>query len=570
MLVQSGLVEGARVRIPKQRHIKLQLSTRGSATPDADWPAASVPASGGTDSAAAVPVSQAIWPRSHPRAPEGAAITSQAPSCSCVDASNVVCHGEKSFLIEEAVRAVCPLKQGIRSIRQALLCTDLRVRQEVDARAVRKVPRSTDEALDDTEACKGELIRKRDIPPPPNSMSQKQKAAYYVSHTQKQKLGVHLLPAVMAAHAVLPLLWATGEGDMFYDHHNMWIKRGSHDPFTNSTKAFLPEVGPKASAKPWGRCAVMGNSGILNHNNQGAEISAHDTIIRINQAPFLPKYSDAVGNRTDVRLLNHKLTEMYSGDYSDLVYRDPNATYVATRAETKHFETLGEKMQQSHPHNKLLFSTRGVIRHGVALMTSFRAGFEEATGLVFQGGNSPSSGLVAIQMARQMCTSVNVYGFALGNCAGKCPRYHYWNIADAPERSSGGSYKGHQYDVEGWLLKALHVMGVVCISPPPKKMPACGSRLGGLLAEDGTLYDTGMLQRLEELFYSPNFLDIILMSIVRDRARQAGAGPARTWQRSSGVSSSSRRPRSGMQPGSRWPGSGRLTGLRRRSLRTML
>lgn len=59
------------------------------------------------------------------------------------------------------------------------------------------------------------------------SMSQKQKAAYYVSHTQKQKLGVHLLPAVMAAHAVLPLLWATGEGDMFYDHHNMWIKRSA-------------------------------------------------------------------------------------------------------------------------------------------------------------------------------------------------------------------------------------------------------------------------------------------------------------------------------------------------------
>lgn len=55
----------------------------------------------------------------------------------------------------------------------------------------------------------------------------------------------------------------------------------------------------------------------------------------LRQAPFLPKYSDAVGNRTDVRLLNHKLTEMYSGDYSDLVYRDPNATYVATRAETK-------------------------------------------------------------------------------------------------------------------------------------------------------------------------------------------------------------------------------------------
>mmetsp|Transcript_32057 Transcript_32057/g.80282 ORF Transcript_32057/g.80282 Transcript_32057/m.80282 type:complete len:564 (+) Transcript_32057:313-2004(+) len=561
-----SLVEGARVRIPKQRHIKLQLSTRGSATPDADWPAASVPASGGTDSAAAVPVSQAIWPRSHPRAPEGAAITSQAPSCSCVDASNVVCHGEKSFLIEEAVRAVCPLKQGIRSIRQALLCTDLRVRQEVDARAVRKVPRSTDEALDDTEACKGELIRKRDIPPPPNSMSQKQKAAYYVSHTQKQKLGVHLLPAVMAAHAVLPLLWAPGEDDIFYDHQNMWTKRGWEsynrhpDPFTNSTMAFLPEVAPKASSKAWGRCAVIGNSGILNSDNKGDEISAHDTIVRINQAPFLPKYYDAIGNRTDVRLLNHKLTEMYSGHYRDLIYRDPNATYIATRADTEHFEKLGKRMQQWHPHNQLLFSTSDVVRHGHAMLASFRAGFEEATGLVFRGGNSPSSGLVAIQIARQMCTSVDIYGFALGNCLGGCPRYHYWRGADGPERGSSSSYKGHQYDVEGWLLKALHIMGTVCVSPRPRKMPPCGSRLGGLLAEDGSLTDPGMLNRLEELFFTPEFLKILY-----DSPQSASASPARRGQ-----GSSSRRPGSSVQHGSRRPGSGRMTGARRRGGRNML
>jgi len=498
-------------------------------------------------------------PRKH-RAPKKPTIIGPAQNCSCVDASNVVCQGEKTFLIEDAVHAVCPMKQSIRSIRQALHCTDLKVREAVNASRGPVVPRSRDEALDDMGACAGELPR----PVPPSS--NRPRFNSFVSQLQKQKASVHLLPAVVAAHAVLPLLWAPGEDDIFYDHQNMWTKRGWEsynrhpDPFTNSTMAFLPEVAPKASSKAWGRCAVIGNSGILNSDNKGDEISAHDTIVRINQAPFLPKYYDAIGNRTDVRLLNHKLTEMYSGHYRDLIYRDPNATYIATRADTEHFEKLGKRMQQWHPHNQLLFSTSDVVRHGHAMLASFRAGFEEATGLVFRGGNSPSSGLVAIQIARQMCTSVDIYGFALGNCLGGCPRYHYWRGADGPERGSSSSYKGHQYDVEGWLLKALHIMGTVCVSPRPRKMPPCGSRLGGLLAEDGSLTDPGMLNRLEELFFTPEFLKILY-----DSPQSASASPARRGQ-----GSSSRRPGSSVQHGSRRPGSGRMTGARRRGGRNML
>jgi hypothetical protein len=116
-----------------------------------------------------------------------------------------------------------------------------------------------------------------------------------------------------------------------------WEKHNRHsDPFTSETAPFLPEVAPKADSKSWGSCAVVGNSGILNTHLQGAEISAHDTIIRINQAPFLPHYYEAVGNRTDVRLLNRMLTEMYAGHYRDLIGRDPNATYIATRADTQY------------------------------------------------------------------------------------------------------------------------------------------------------------------------------------------------------------------------------------------
>jgi hypothetical protein len=119
-------------------------------------------------------------------------------------------------------------------------------------------------------------------------------------------------------------------------------------------------------------------------------------------------------------------------------------------------------MQKWHPDMKLLFSTGDVVSHGSGLLHSFRAGFQEATGLFYRGGNSPSSGLVAIQIASQMCSSVDIYGFALGNCLGGCPRYHYWRGTDGPERGSASSYKGHQYDVEGWLLKVDVLQCFLC------------------------------------------------------------------------------------------------------------
>lgn len=53
------------------------------------------------------------------------------------------------------------------------------------------------------------------------------------------------------------------------------------------------------------------------------------------QAPFLPHYYDVIGNRTDVRLLNRKLTEMYATSYQHLLDNDSNTTVIVTRAETR-------------------------------------------------------------------------------------------------------------------------------------------------------------------------------------------------------------------------------------------
>ena len=50
-------------------------------------------------------------------------------------------------------------------------------------------------------------------------------------------------------------------------------------------------------------CAIVGSSGALLHDRRGAEIDAHDLVIRFNNAP-VAGYEAVVGSRTDLRLLN--------------------------------------------------------------------------------------------------------------------------------------------------------------------------------------------------------------------------------------------------------------------------
>lgn len=65
--------------------------------------------------------------------------------------------------------------------------------------------------------------------------------------------------------------------------------------------------------KRWRRCAVVGNSGHLLGTAYGAEIDAHDVVMRINQAPTAT-YEKFVGKRTTHRLLNRLWTLAYA-DY---------------------------------------------------------------------------------------------------------------------------------------------------------------------------------------------------------------------------------------------------------------
>jgi hypothetical protein len=65
-------------------------------------------------------------------------------------------------------------------------------------------------------------------------------------------------------------------------------------------------------------------------------------------------------------------------------------------------------------------------------------------------------------------------------------------------------------------------MGFVCVNPTPAKVPPCGARLGGLINQDGSLTDPGVLRKLNELFYSADFLKLLY-----DKPEAASAGMRR-------------------------------------------
>jgi hypothetical protein len=67
---------------------------------------------------------------------------------------------------------------------------------------------------------------------------------------------------------------------------------------------------PKEDVKwKFGTCAVVSNSGEILRDKLGAEIDAHDAVIRINYPP-IETYEEHVGSKTTIELVNHHHARM--------------------------------------------------------------------------------------------------------------------------------------------------------------------------------------------------------------------------------------------------------------------
>eukprot|EP00854_Cymbomonas_tetramitiformis_P000651 gene651-1083_t len=166
-------------------------------------------------------------------------------------------------------------------------------------------------------------------------------------------------------------------------------------------------------------CAVVGNSGILKMTQYGAEIDAHDVVVRLNQAPTRG-YEKHVGQKTNIRLLNALWSREYSVKQKWINWElpvEPNVTFIASRGETvvQNFKNLYSRMKMSKPDAAVLMISSRVVSKTKLLLGTFRGCMTSGGRSRYNGGGVPSSGLVAAFAFKELCRTVSVYGIGTGS-----------------------------------------------------------------------------------------------------------------------------------------------------------
>ena len=274
---------------------------------------------------------------------------------------------------------------------------------------------------------------------------------------------------------------------LFYTRQN--AKRRRRDAFGEEDLTLLPEGTPEMRL---GKCALVGSSGIVNGQKQGADIDAHDTVMRINNAPVTAQYAPDVGAKTTVRVLNKKWSQVYGHSRPDLLKMDSGkeVRVIGTRVDVHDFSALArgaaEVSKGSESRYSALYMNPKAVRQGWDLLSALRTALGEATGREYEGRNAITTGALGLFLLLQGCDSIDAYGFSLEPCVPCSHPFHYFKKFIDSDKSTGQAHPSHSFRLEGALMQALHVAGKVCLHPSLDGVP-CGNpeALKALAAEGG-------------------------------------------------------------------------------------
>ena len=202
------------------------------------------------------------------------------------------------------------------------------------------------------------------------------------------------------------------------------------------------------------RCAVVGSSGNLKGSAYGAQIDAHDLILRMNLAP-LQGFEEDVGARTTHHfifdlLLDSIVQKEFSGDRmrvvgADEFYLKEGEFLVLTAGPLKAYTNRENiRLLEEHVPSFRLEYARHV--HPLFRWYAKRNWGDPA--------KAPSTGFQAVLLASHLCDEVNVYGFG-ANEEG------YWDYYyDKPPRKIDDI---HAAEVERAFLDDLEKAGIIAV-----------------------------------------------------------------------------------------------------------
>ncbi|CAH1251813.1 ST8SIA2 [Branchiostoma lanceolatum] len=213
-------------------------------------------------------------------------------------------------------------------------------------------------------------------------------------------------------------------------------------------------------------CAVVGNSGILLNSSCGAEIDAHDFVIRSNLPPVL-KFSKDVGTRTNLTLINGiRLIQVHE----QLESPDP-------AVREKMLKLLSESpgmifsyvlyMFGSQAFDRLQFIDEVLKQYNISVIIAFPhesllRNFRASLFAWLSGGKwwkAPSTGMNNFALASTFCDRMSLYGYyPMKTYNNRTVPYHYYDRRKPSKR--------HEFTEEFETLQKLqekrllrHVVG---------------------------------------------------------------------------------------------------------------
>ena len=267
-------------------------------------------------------------------------------------------------------------------------------------------------------------------------------------------------------------------------HTQKWVSKVTH-LMVNQQR---PEKGFELDSLPetdlqvrYGTCAVVGNSGMLRQVRWGGGIDAHDAVFRFNDGPT-KTFEEFTGGRTTYRLINNKWTRRMAEKGDPRGASQENVVLFGVRSRSRLEEIVASTAEDTRVYvmgeEFARFSRRAYQTSQKALSDMH---YVEAV-----GKNQAPSGIEGIFMALELCGTVRIYGFGVGElpeeAALKVP-YHYH---DAIQPDEGA----HSFSFQTEFLKVMEYAGHVTLCGPNLNVGACSR--GGRGAEAA---GAGLLER---------------------------------------------------------------------------
>ncbi|XP_042316234.1 type 2 lactosamine alpha-2,3-sialyltransferase isoform X2 [Sceloporus undulatus] len=210
------------------------------------------------------------------------------------------------------------------------------------------------------------------------------------------------------------------------------------------------------SSPPCKKCVVVGNGGVLRNKSLGETIDSYDVVIRMNNGPVVG-YEQDVGRKTTYRLFYPESV------FSDPLHYDPNTTAVLIVFKPYDLKWLWDLLSGHHlikisafwkkpalqliykPHQIRILDpaiTRKTAHDLLHLPTKFAK---------HERPKHPTTGLIAIAFAFQICSEVHLAGFKY-NLHDRNSSLHYYG-SDTMSQMIQNIY--HDIAVEQRFLKEL-------------------------------------------------------------------------------------------------------------------